>query len=104
MIIVLHNVHLEPINVIDLPSDVYEALQKSDSIRVGLSNDPSEEKRYAVIAKLQIGECEPGETPSYIYVVDNEVVALAFKPHWLPGQQVLINFYQELILKLNRKE
>lgn len=99
MIVVIHNVHLEPINVVDLPADVYARLQETGIVKLSLSNDKLG-GRYANLAKLDIGE--PEENNGCIYVIDNEEIALAFKPHWLPGQQVLINCYQEIIKKLQK--
>lgn len=96
MLLVLHNVQLEPLTVIDLPHDVYAKLCETGIVK--LQNIVSE--RYATLAKLDIGP--PEEKNGCIYVVDDEEVALSFKPHWLPGQQVLINCYQEIIKKLQK--
>lgn len=99
MIIVIHNVQLEPITVIDLPSEAFTKLCEHGIVKVALSGDiENGTPRYVNIAKLDIGP--PEEKNGCIYVVDNEEIALAFKPHWLPGQQILINCYQEIIKKL----
>lgn len=101
MILVLHNIHLEPITVIDLPSEVYEKLLETGIVKLQLSSDQNG-GRYVNLAKLDIGA--PEEKNGCIYVVDNEEIALAFKPHWLPGQQILINCYQEIIKKLQKSK
>lgn len=98
MIIVIHNVHLEPLNIIDLPSDAYAKLLETGIVRLELTSNIGGTGRYVNLAKLDIGA--PEEKNGCIYVVDNEETALAFRPHWLPGQQVLINCYQEIIKKL----
>ena len=98
MIVVLHNVQLEPITVIDLPANAYNKLIETGIVKLELTSNTGGTGRYVNLAKLDIGD--PEEKNGCIYVVDNEETALAFKPHWLPGQQVLINFYQEIIKKL----
>lgn len=98
MIVVLHNVQLEPITVIDLPANAYAKLMETGIVKLELTSNAGNTGRYVNLAKLDIGD--PAENNGCIYVVDNEEVSLAFKPHWLPGQQILINCYQEIIKKL----
>lgn len=82
-----------------MPSDTFTKLCEHGVVKVALSSELEKDKpRYVHIAKLDIGP--PEEKNGCIYVVDNEEITLAFKPHWLPGQQVLINCYQEIIKKL----
>lgn len=103
MIIVIHNVHLEPITIIDLPHEHYAKIHEHGMAKMCLSSELGKPNaRYVTIAKLDIGP--PEEKNGCIYVVDNEEIALAFKPHWLPGQQVLINCYQEIIKKLQKSK
>ena len=86
MKIVLHSKEdLEPITIIELPFDGYRALLKDKVINLNVSGTNTTLKIYCIATYGIDGNKH--ESFGNIFVVDNDVVALALVPALLLGQE-----------------
>lgn len=92
MIIVLHTVNLEPINIVDLTIEAYTTL-----MRVGmlyLRVDGSERHIVKVFRKEVL--FADGDI-MYMFICDNEELVLSLDPAFLPGQIATINSLKGMV-------
>lgn len=105
MRVVLYTKDFEPITVIDLPLWLLDQMEKEGVIRVAVVKQPTTvEELEEVIAgdpetidiyctKIYWGD---GSVKTILVTEDDEL-ALALRPDWLPGQQAAVNWYQKTI-------
>ena len=86
MIVVLHTVNLEPINVVDLTLDAYNHLIKHGYIHFRV--DGSERHIVKVFRKEVL--FADGDI-MHMFICDNETLVLSLDPAFLPGQIATIN-------------
>lgn len=81
MIVVLHTLNLEPITVVDLPMEAYKVLSTTGHIRLEVNGDKA--RSISVYRKEVIFK---GIDTAYIFIADNEELALTLTPAFLTGQ------------------
>ena len=92
MIVVLHTVNLEPINVVDLTIDAYTHLIKHGSLHLRV--DGSERHIVKVFRKEVL--FADGDV-MYMFICDKEELVLSLAPAFLPGQIATINLLKERV-------
>lgn len=92
MIVVLHTVNLEPINVVDLTIYTYTHLIKHGSLHLRV--DGSERHIIKVFRKEVL--FADGDI-MYMFICDNETLVLSLDPAFLPGQIATINSLKERV-------
>jgi len=110
MRVVLYTKDLEPITILEIPQWLLDQLEKVGKIKLGVAPP----KLPPAVGKV-VGEriassdtidiyCERLKwhdgTVKPILITDNDELALALKPEWLPGQQQAINWYEGIIRQL----
>jgi len=106
MRVVLYTKDFEPITVLEIPLWLLEQLEKQGAIRIAVAptlkslaesvaNElpPMPETINIYCRKLR---WEDG-TLKTILITENDELALALRPEWLPGQQQAINWYHRTI-------
>lgn len=109
MRVVLYTKDFEPITVLDIPLWLLDQLEKQGAIKIAIAPTlqsvaealqqdipPLPETIDIYCRKLR---WEDG-TLKTILVTGDDVLALALRPEWLPGQQQAINWYQRTIMGL----
>lgn len=111
MNVVLYTRDFEPITVLDLPLWLLDRMEKQGRVRVAVQEPVSwlvNNPEQPVIAEPNIRtvtlEClrirwTDGNYKTIIVTQDDEL-ALALKPDWLPGQRAQVNNYKETITNL----
>lgn len=108
MRVVLYTRDLEPITIIEMPLWLLEQVERAGQVRVAVREppqkmliaDPSELHQpetldiYCEKLRWRDGSVKP------ILVVNNDELALALKPEWLPGQVQAIKWYESAIKQL----
>lgn len=100
MIVILYTRDLEPITCVDIPVEVQEDIQ-----RVGLGKVPVLSKRDADPSEAKYIYIKPvrilGVDNSLLvfFTTEQEDLALAVTPQWLPGQLPLVQHWQKIIRK-----
>ena len=92
MIVVLHTVNLEPINVVDLTIDAYTHLIKQGSLHLRV--DGSDRHIIKVFRKEVL--FADGDI-MYIFICDDEELVLSLDPAFLPGQIAAVNLLKERV-------
>lgn len=109
MNVVIYTRDMEPITVIDLPMWALEFGERMDYVRVALPNDvvmatPASETWKEAEAKMRVvtlefvairlarGHHDP--VRRWLIVADDDELALALRPSWLPGQRRKVNEYE----------
>lgn len=114
MNVVIYTVEMEPITIIDLPISLLRKAYEWGTVRVAV------EIPFAICSKNEPDNPWLVETPivdlkferlitrfnghpieSWIVTTRNEEWAMALKPSWLPGQQKIVNKYEQNIKILN---
>lgn len=107
MNIVLYTNDFEPITVLDLPTWLLEQLERQGSVRVAVLRPVQLEAN----PPLPVGSVEGPEvvtiycerlcwkdgTVKPVLVTDDEELALALRPEWLPGQRQRVQSYEKAI-------
>lgn len=106
MRVVLYTGDFEPITVLDIPLWLLEQLEKQGVVRIAVA------PTLKIIAE-QLNENVPETIDVYcrklrwqdgtlktILITNNDEIALALRPEWLPGQQQAVNWYQRTIITL----
>lgn len=109
MRVVLYTRDFEPITVLDLPVWLLEQLEKQGAIRIAVAPTlksiaealnqelpPMPEVIDIYCRKLRWED----DTLKTILITNNDELALALRPDWLPGQQQAVNWYQRTIMGL----
>lgn len=105
MNVVLYTRDFEPITVLDLPLWLVEQMERQGKVRVAVQ-EPQQwmtqaEAPNTVQPKTVILECLRirwlDGTQKTIIVTQDDELALALKPDWLPGQRASINNYRQAI-------
>ena len=109
MNIVLYTKDFEPITVLDLPVWLIEQMEKQGRVRVAVQEPvqwmtPTEPVNNAPQTRTVILECMKlrwlDGTQKTIIVTQDDELALALKPDWLPGQRAQVNSYKQTITGL----
>jgi hypothetical protein len=113
MNVVLYTQDFEPITVLDLPLWLLEQLEKQGAVRVAVLRPV----QFGENPNVAIGSVEGPETVTIyceklrwrdgtlktILVTHDEELALALRPHWLPGQVATVQSYQKAIRHLTEQ-
>lgn len=108
MRVVLYTKDMEPITIIEMPLWLLEQLERVGMVKVAV-REPKEKLLMADPQDLHPTEtlniyCEKlrwrDGSVKPIVVVDDDELALALKPEWLPGQVQAINWYEGIIRQL----
>jgi len=112
MRVVLYTTDFEPITVLDLPMWLLDQMEKNGGARVAVPPTPQEMMRAMTsdepptMPKMDIVDIyldkfrwKDGSIKT-ILTTPNEILALALRPDWLPGQQQAINWYKNTIHSL----
>lgn len=109
MNVVLYTRDFEPITILDLPVWLLDRMEQQGRVRVAVKPPvqlPEPEQPVQLEADLQtvVLEClrirwTDGNYKTIIVTQDDEL-ALALKPDWLPGQRAQVNNYKETITNL----
>ena len=107
MRVVLYTKDMEPITIIEMPLWLLEQLERVGMVKVAVREPPhkllSTDHNLQDLETLDI-YCEKlrwrDGTLKPILVVNNDELALALKPEWLPGQQQAVNWYEGAIRQL----
>ena len=109
MNIVIYTRDFEPITVLDLPLWLLEKMEQQGRVRVAVLRPPSwtggeEPVQDSANTETVILECLRirwlDGTQKPIIVTQDDELALALKPDWLPGQRAQVNQYKETITYL----
>lgn len=92
MVIVLHTIDLEPITVVNVPFEFYKALIDEPGKYSTLAMN--ETAKTTKISAIKIN-AHNGLIDGYIFVVEDDELALSFAPSCLPGQQAVVNAVRE---------
>lgn len=111
MNVVLYTRDFEPITVLDLPMWLLEQMEKQGQVKVAVQepvswmvNSPEQpvtaepNLRTVTLECLRIRWLD--STNKTIIVTQDDELALALKPDWLPGQRAQVNNYKETITNL----
>jgi hypothetical protein len=110
MNVVLYTQDFEAITVLDLPQWLLEQLEKQGSVRVAVMRPV----QFGENPNVAIGSVEGPQvvtiyceklrwrdgTLKTILVTHDEELALALRPHWLPGQVATVQSYRKAIRHL----
>lgn len=108
MRVVLYTRDLEPITIIEMPLWLLEQLERVGQVKVAV-REPLQKILTAAPEELHQPEtldiyCEKlrwrDGSVKPILVVNNDELALALKPEWLPGQVQAIKWYESAIKQL----
>jgi hypothetical protein len=114
MNVVLYTQDFEPITVLDLPVWLLDQLEKQGAVRVAVLRPVQFTQPDA---SVPVGSVEGPEvvtiyceklrwrdnTLKTILVTHDEELALALRPHWLPGQVATVQSYQKAIRHLTEQ-
>ena len=101
MNVVLYTNDFEPITVVDLPRWLLDTCEQRGFVKISVPQPTKSEPDMLVVKSKKIAWFD-GSVKSFL-TVDDEVVALALRPGWLPGQTQVVQMTERLIRKLHGK-
>lgn len=106
MNVVIYTRDFEPITVLDLPLWLLEKMEQQGRVRVAVMRPPTwtggeEPVQDVAPTETVVLECFrlrwSDGTQKPIIVTQDDELALALKPDWLPGQRAQVNSYKDTI-------
>lgn len=101
MNVILYTNDFEPINVIDLPRWLLDRAEQRGFVKISVPSKTTQET-FTLIVQCKKLAWHDGTIKSFL-TVDNEVLALALHPTWLPGQTQAIQSTNRLLSRLHSK-
>jgi hypothetical protein len=101
MNVVLYTPDFEPITVVDLPRWLLDLAEKRGFIKISVPLPTKPEPDMIVVHCKKIA-WNDGSIKT-ILVTEHEVLALALRPGWLPGQTQVVQSTERLIHRLHNK-
>lgn len=110
MNIVVYTRDFEPITILDLPLWLVEQMEKQGRVRVAVQEPPAtqwmapdlgttqHEIKTVTLECYRLRWSDGSQKP--IIVTQDDELALALKPDWLPGQRAQVNDYKNTITNL----
>lgn len=92
MIIVLHTVNLEPINIVDLTIEAYTTLMRVGMLYLRVNGS---ERHIVKVFRKEVLFAD-GDI-MYMFICDNEELVLSLDPAFLPGQIATINSLKGMV-------
>jgi hypothetical protein len=104
--VVIYTRDFEPITVLDLPLWLLEKMEQQGRVRVAVmrpptwtgGEEPVKDEPYTETVVLECFRLRWSDgTQKPIIVTQDDELALALKPDWLPGQRAQVNSYKDTI-------
>jgi len=101
MNVVLYTPDFEPITVVDLPRWLLDTCETRGFIKISVPQPTKPEPDMLVVRCKKIAWFD-GSVKTFL-TVEDEVLALALRPGWLPGQTQVVQSTERLIQRLHNK-
>jgi hypothetical protein len=101
MNVVLYTPDFEPITVVDLPRWLLDRAEERGFVKISVPQPNKSEPDMLVVRSKRIAWFD-GSVKAFL-TVDDEVLALALRPGWLPGQTQVVQSSERLIHRLHSK-
>jgi hypothetical protein len=101
MNVVLYSVDFEPITVVDLPRWLLDKCEQRGFVKISVPLPTKSEPDMLVVYCKKL-MWHDGSTKTFL-TTENEVLALALRPGWLPGQTQVVQTTEGIIRRLHHK-
>jgi hypothetical protein len=110
MNVVLYTINLEPLTIIDLPIDILEKMEVEGALKILVAKPPKTLSQGTLTFPMPETitlYCQRlrwlDDSIKTVIFTEDEELALAIKPGWLPGQTANVQHYKGVIKHLNEQ-
>ena len=97
MNVTIYTEDFEPINVIDLPREILDEIERKGIVRIGINN-PDTPSNYIDLFLVKVLWIDNTYKP--VIITPDEELVLKVLPQWVPGQLSVIQSYKKQIKTL----